>query len=169
MKESIINLLESLGLSPAQTFFYLGILLTVSLWLAVRFFLFLRSSKKTKGFFVEGEHGDLLIQDSAISDFVVRVLAGRVEAIVNKVHVKRKWDNYEVSILISLTPGSYVEETLSQIHNIVFEEITSRMGVKNLKQIHVVVKDFSTKERSLKRQSQKAIPLVDSEEASEMA
>ena len=130
----------------------------------MRFFLFLRSDKRTKGFYVSGENGDLLIQDSAISDFIVRVLAGRVDVLVNKVFLKRKSNNYELSILVSLTPGAYVEETLSQVNNIIFDEITTRLGIKNLTHVHVTIKDFSTKERSLKRQSSKALPIVEEAE-----
>jgi hypothetical protein len=164
LKESFKNALELLTSDETQTFFYLGILLSFSFWLTVRFYLFLRSDKRTKGFYVSGEHGDLLIQDSAISDFIVRVLAGRVDVLVNKVFIKRKKSNYELSILVSLTPGAYVEETLSQVHNIIFEEITTRLGIKNLTHVHVTIKDFSTKERSLKRQSNKALPIIEEAE-----
>ena len=162
--EFLENALESLLPNDPQTYFYIGIALSFSFWLTVRFFLFLRSDKRTKGFYVSGENGDLLIQDSAISDFIVRVLAGRVDVLVNKVFLKRKSNNYELSILVSLTPGAYVEETLSQVHNIIFDEITTRLGIKNLTHVHVTIKDFSTKERSLKRQSSKALPIVEEAE-----
>ena len=158
MKEAFLQVSNLLKSNDPQLFFYLGIILSASLWLLLRCFFILRGRKQTQGFYVPGENGDLLIQQGAISDFVIRVLAGRVKVVVNKVNMYPVKGEYVLSLMISLPAGIYVEETISQVHDLIFNEVSTRLGIQNLKQVHIVVKDFSTQEKDLAKQGRKALP-----------
>ena len=140
---------------------YLGILLGISFMVLLRFISYLRKARKPKGIYLKGERGDLLIHQSAISDFVTKSLTGRVKASILKVIVYTKKNNHYLTINVSVPSGSNVQETVKNIHDIVFTEATEKLGLDNLAKVHVVVKDFKTKERVLEKKSQKLIENIE--------
>ena len=141
--------------------FYLGVLVGISFVVLVRFFIMWRKSRKPKGIYLQGERGDLLILQSAISDFVTKCLTGRVKASIQKVLVYSKKNKQYLTINVSVPSGSNVQETVKNIHDIVFQEATEKLGLMDLAKVHVVVKDFKTKEKTLEKKNQKLIENIE--------
>lgn len=135
--------------------FYLGVICGILFMVFLRFLAYLRKSRKPKGVYIHGERGDTLIHQSAISDFINKTLSGRVAAQVQKVFIYTKKESHYLTVYISVTSSANVTETVKKIHDIVFSQVSEKLGIDNLVKIDIIVKDFKTKERTIEKQSQK--------------
>ena len=161
MQDILKQLSDIVNSSDANLKFYLGVLVGIIFVIFVRFLSFLKKSRKPKGVYIKGDRGDILIHQTAISDFINKVLSGRVQAQVQKVFIYSKKANHYLTIYISVPPGANVTETVKAIHNIVFQQVSERLGIDNLEKVDIIVKDFKTKEKTLEKQNQKLLEKID--------
>ena len=161
MQDILKHLSDVANSSDPSIKFYLGVLVGILFVIFVRFLSFLKKSRKPKGVYIKGERGDVLIHQTAISDFINKVLSGRVQAQVQKVFIYSKKANHFLTVYISVPPGANVTETVKMIHDIVFQQVSERLGIDNLEKVDIIVKDFKTKEKTLEKQNQKLIDKID--------
>jgi len=155
LPENLQQILDIIKSDNPEIKFYLGVLCGILFIIFLRLFRYLIKSRKPKGVYIHGERGDTLIHQSAISDFINKTLSGRVSAQVQKVFIYTKKENHYLTVYISVTSSANVTETVKSIHDIVFAQVSEKLGIDNLVKIDIIVKDFKTKERTIEKQSQK--------------
>ena len=161
MQDLLQNFLKVINSSDPSVKFYLGALSGIIFTVFVRFLSYIRKNRKPKGVYIKGERGDILIHQTAIADFINKVLSGRVQAQVQKVFIYTKKSNHYLTVYISVPPAANVTETDKTLHDIVFQQVSEKLGIDNLEKVDIIVKDFKTKEKSLEKKNQKLIDKVE--------
>jgi hypothetical protein len=163
----MLTFLERFSFYDVRDEFLYGIVIAVVLIYLIRILIWLLTSRKCPGINLIGERGNLFITSGAIEDFIIRTLADREEMVIDKVKLSRKGSSYLVSIIMRVSAETNLSELRPVIEERVLEHITSRMGIDSIKEVNMVLKNFSAKERQIKSRHKLALKEFTPEEVLE--
>ena len=146
----MLKFLERYSFYNAEHEFLYGIIAAALLFLLIRLLFWLLKSRKCPGIMLEGERGNLCITSGAVEDFVIRTLADRDEMVIDKVRLTQKGPNFSILIFMRVAAETVVTDLRPIIEERVLEQTESRMGIKNIKEVNITLKNFSAKERQIK-------------------
>jgi hypothetical protein len=146
----MLKFLERFSFYQAEHEFLYGIVAAALLFLLIKLLFWLLKSRKCPGILLEGQRGNLFITSGAVEDFVIRTLADRDEMVIDKVRLSKKGSNFSIIIYLRVAAETVVTDLRPLIEERVLEHTESRMGIKNIKEVNIILKNFSAKERQIK-------------------
>jgi len=137
--------------------FLYGIVVAVLLYLLLKFAIWACMTRKCPGIPLHGEHGQLFITSQAVQDFVIRILADITEVEILRCTLLEARGGYSLQVSLRILHDSSMPELRKRIEQRILKQITERLGVDNVVQINLTLKDLSANERHIAKQQRKGM------------
>jgi hypothetical protein len=160
----MLTFLESFSFYDPNHEFLYGIGFAILLVCLIKLLIWLLTSRKCVGINLEGDKGNLFITSGAIEDFVIRTLADREEMVIDKVKLKRKGSSYLVILFLRVSAETNVNELRLLIEERVLAQTVNRIGIDSIKEVNIILKNFSAKEKQIKSRHKLAMKEYTEEE-----